>query len=1232
MRSHGSGFWRPFFLRFLPVTTLLLLFLSTLIYQGLEHRRQLYLDTEQMKLDYVTESISIDMERVFHDLFDLMHRRSVTHYLADPNPENLHEVEQSYLLFSLDNPQYDQLRLIDPSGQEIVRVNAKDGRSWLVAKKDLQNKADRYYFKDAVTLPQGELYTSPLDLNIEHKQIELPHKPMLRIAAPLYDTYGKVKAVLVLNYLGQVLLDNMQGHLEYSGQTIMLINQDGYWLHGGGEEANWAFMFPDRTDRTFAAAHPKIWKAMQETESGQLEGPGGIYTYDTLKLSPKSALHEHHRNATVAPEFVQTWKVVSFTPITLMSAMLWQDWPQYLAAALLVIILSGLGAYLHTSRMLERQAAQQAERRSEARFRDLVETSPDLIWETDSKGNFVYVSPRSADLFGLEPEELVGKPLCGILSTEWDEQHFEESAGKAPACWEMTCYDTQGERKILEVRYLPVLDDHNNAIGRRGVARDITQAKKAQQLIEESRQEAERANQAKGEFLARMSHEIRTPLNAVIGMSHLMLRTELSQKQRDYLNKIRLSSDALLGVINDILDYSKIEVGKIAIEHVEFDLDTVLGNVVDINSLNAEEKRLEFLLSVEDGVPSNLIGDPLRLGQVLMNLLSNALKFTDEGEVLLRVSTVEKDEETATLRFSVRDTGIGLSQEHLENLFKPFSQADGSISRRFGGTGLGLSICSHLVQLMGGALEVDSTQGQGSDFHFTLTFPIGAATTRLSFADAEGLSGSAVLVVDDNATSRQILKDILTSLRFSVTLAESAEEALRLIERGEETYNVILLDWKMQGMDGLSCAKRIRAMPLETQPALIMITAYSREEVRRESENIGIDGFLLKPVSRSVLFNTIAEALGSAISSGSSAGAGGFPYEAGAEGIRGAHILLVEDNEINQQVASELLEAVGLRVTVAGDGETALELLARDTFQAVLMDIQMPGITGLEATRRVRNELGLKELPVIAMTAHAMSDDRKESLAAGMNDHVNKPFDPRELIETLRRWISDQGWEPDESAPPEQSTPIEDAPAQNQNATLDHELGLYRVRGNAVLYRKLLADFARKYESIAESFKEKMAASEKKEARRMAHTLKGVAGNIGALRLFNTASEMESCINTGLKPCTTMLGQLESDMAATMQAVQEYLDTHHPKSTAQNAGPMLEKQELITALANLARLLEEHDTRALDEFKSLEPTLAAMDEATTNDLALALRSLQFKKALPLTQKLCEQVGTLGAEA
>ncbi|MCP4021274.1 MAG: transporter substrate-binding domain-containing protein, partial [Desulfobacteraceae bacterium] len=574
------------------------------------------------------------------------------------------------------------------------------------------------------------------------------------------------------------------------------------------------------------------------------------------------------------------------------------------------------------------------------------------------------------------------------------------------------------------------------------------------------------ANNFKSEFLANMSHEIRTPMNAIIGFTELSLRTDLTQKQQGYLTLIKESSDSLLVIINDILDFSKIEAGKLSIEAVEFSMEDVVKNVADLIGIKAEKKGLELLLDIKSNVPDRFIGDPLRIGQIILNFANNAVKFTESGQVVISIDCRSLgSKEKILLNVMVCDTGIGMSKKQQAKLFRSFSQADSSTTRKYGGTGLGLTICKRLVEMMNGEIRVESNPDEGSIFSFSIALPTARDPNGEKMRFPRDLRGIRVMVVDDNEASRNILTDTLTSFSFQVSQADSGNNAIIKMEHSTDDppYHLILMDWKMPGMDGLETARLIRANPkLKNIPAILMITAYGSEELKQKCENINLEGFLNKPVSRSTLFDSIMETLGQKIGDKSRLLKSPPDKIKGMDRIRGARILLVEDNEINQQVATELIESEGFLVVIAENGKKAIEILEKEdkknrTFDAILMDIQMPVMDGYAATREIRTmNDSISKIPIITMTAHAMRGEKDKCLEIGMNDFVSKPINPPTLFSKLVKWI-----EPKTRQIPVQKT---EKKAINQEDKLilngiDTNAGIAKVGGNTTIYQKILIKF-----------------------------------------------------------------------------------------------------------------------------------------------------------------------------
>jgi len=700
----------------------------------------------------------------------------------------------------------------------------------------------------------------------------------------------------------------------------------------------------------------------------------------------------------------------------------------------------------------------------------------------------------------------------------------------------------------------------------------------AEELVA-ARRKAEEATVMKSMFLANMSHEIRTPMNAIIGLSHLALKTELSRKQRDYVSNIHNAGTSLLALINDILDFSKIEAGRLDIEATDFNLDDVIGSVMTLTAQKAHEKGLELLVHVSPAIPQNLVGDPIRLGQILTNCVNNAVKFTERGEIRLDVELLELTGKKGELKFSVSDTGIGMTREQSEKLFQPFTQADMSTTRKHGGTGLGLTICRRLVDLMGGRIWFESEPGAGTTFYFTVWLGVGEAMGARTIVP-EKLARLRVLVVDDHEAARDILRESLSTVAARVDVLGSGKEALAAIQQHDATepYDIVFMDWRMPGMDGLQTSRYIKSdETLTRQPAIVLVTAFGREEVREEAERLALDGFLVKPVTRSMIVDTLVSVFAD---SGEESSRRAAPEETG---LRGARILLTEDNEINQQIAVELLEGVGATVKVAGNGREAVEILSSGPqpppFDVVLMDLQMPVMDGYQAAATIRADARFAALPIVAMTAHATVEERQRCLAAGMNDHVAKPIDPANLYETVGRFYKSA-----EPAARTQTRATSNAEPLPSIAGLDTKDGLSRVGQNHKLYSKLLRQFTEQQHAVLEQITEARSTGDIARAERVAHTLKGVAGNIGAKRVQSAAGALEKLIHdhaaatevdAAARQVAAALDPLIAEIRARLSAVADV-------SQELPAPPAADPAASREAAARLTALLADLDPGATD--------------------------------------------------
>ncbi len=1061
----------------------------------IRHEQQQLADADRDTAQLATQALRLGLRDISADLSFLANLPDLRRAINQPTPANLDLAGEVFSGYMNAHSVFDQVRWIDRNGMERVRLNFKHGRAQRVPDDQLQDKSDRPYFIQASRLPRKGIYISPFDLNIEKGQVEIPHKPMVRFATPLFDDQGVRQGILIVNYLGQGLLDAMLHAAGKNSDRLMLLNRGGYWLRGPTREDEWGFILGKPT--TLAARHPQAWNAISAAFRGQARLAGDLWTW--ASVIPVAEVQTDESLSSGKPSVIKgrddyLWRAVIRIPAPTLDAV---------------------------------------ERR---------------VWGSIA-------------------------PVVGALAL----------LAAAFSAW---------------------------------MARSRAHIQQLNRELAARAEAAEGASRAKAAFLANMSHEIRTPMNAILGLAYLLERASLPDSAYEMVRKIRNAGRTLQGIINDILDFSKIEAGRLELERAPFRLCEVLDNLATVMSASASDKDIELVISPPGPGAEFLYGDALRLEQILINLTGNAIKFTDHGHVQVGISRVSELDRNVSLRFSVQDTGIGISQDRRKEIFAPFSQADASTTRRFGGTGLGLSISRRLVELMGGNLEVASEPGKGSEFWFVIDFE---RAKDINYSDS-AMSRLEVLVADDNPIAREALRITAASLGWQASTVDSGEAAVQRVLRQHETggaREVLILDWKMPGMDGLATARAIHeALREERGPIVVMVTAHSRETLLAEPDSVLVDAVLSKPVTASTLYDAVARSRRAC--HGDKTDTTHVPSH--SRRLAGLRMLVVDDSEINREVAQQIFTGEGASVILANDGKQAVEWLRRhpDGVEIVLMDVQMPVMDGYEATRAIRRSRGLEKLPVVALTAGAFREQHEAATAAGMTDFIAKPFDVDAaiaLIRKLTRWHAKPAPAEAGMPPPERAAPASDNAGDLPGLNLQRGLSVWK---NADVYRRYLEKFARDY---ADSGRQ-LAELEPSAAAALAHKLKGAAGNLALDEVFALAGEAELLLGRPGADAGAVLAEFQHVLDRALASIARYASPDTARVEADATG--VSRDDIAPLLSRAIQALD------ADNPATLEPILADLGRYLTPErlapLRAALEDFDFRGCETHVRALASELG------
>ncbi|CAE6889710.1 Histidine kinase [Pseudomonas marincola] len=881
-------------------------------------------------------------------------------------------------------------------------------------------------------------------------------------------------------------------------------------------------------------------------------------------------------------------------------------WPYLLGTLVLITLILFWNRRL-AEQIAERKAAEAEADLQRTKLLTLINAIPDPIWFKDSAGRYAGLNIACAELFGLSRKAIIGKTDQQLLSTDWATMRAQDDrealSDEQPNNREEPVVYPDGRSVIFDTVRTVIRDEQGASLGLVGISRDITARKQAEETVLAAKEMAEQAARMKSDFLANMSHEIRTPMNAILGMSHLALRGATESRQRNYLSQIQQAGQHLLEIINDVLDFSRIEANGLRIEHVEFELQTVLENLATLLGHKAGQKGLELVFDIEPQVPEKLVGDPLRIAQILINFCNNAIKFTPHGEVCLSVRVVRSEAGEQQLEFAVSDTGIGLTEEQISRLFQSFQQGDSSTTRQYGGTGLGLAISKRLAEAMHGAVGVSSKVGEGSVFWFRLTLQAQSIQPSCQAL----YQGLRVLLLDDHERARACVTRLLEQQGFEVHAVDSHAAVLQALQVAESSYDLLIIDYDVAGMDAIDLARQIQALNLQSVPPMLLMSGYCEDSVFIRAESAGYVSVLAKPVLANMLQEVLSTALNLQSSDDGQMTISPQPQTADFSGLR---ILLVEDNPINRELVIGLLQGTGLHIDQAENGAVALSrmrAMGADYYDLVLMDMQMPVMDGIRATQAIRQMFEFEHLPIVALTANVQAEDEALCLQAGMNDFLSKPLEPESVESCLQRWLRPQA-----SLSPNQQRQA-DLPSELVLPGVNIAAGLRRVQGNVELYLRLLLRFAISQGRFPEHLRAALAESDQACAARLTHTFKGLTGSLGATKLQGQAVALDAALNDPQGDLvTSLLTALEVELTSLCGAIIHAFPSH--QAVVEPAEPV-DAEQVIEVCEQMISLLEADDPRACKVF---EHQAAILQSVLGNQQGLfyaAINSYDFAAAL-----------------